>query len=236
MAECRLSWLRHCSVDSRLKGHEEPAYPNMNEAARLIRGNELRGAGNGQRLGGCVLIKLYAHPVTVNCRKVLAGLDLISAPFDLMHVDYLPVGIRNLNSLPSIRTGHYRQRSTVTSRCRNRTRSCNTPQTFIGRTSIIPRTSAQAARRHPPLDAVGSRHWSPSCYVYLVENVAKPLLFSAARRRSAGQGGAQLASPGRYPGRALGQIEVVDGRRRDDCRHRRRSTHAHARRPAPTAG
>ena len=33
-------------------------------------------------------MKIYADPITVNCRKVLAGLDLIGAPFELEHVDY----------------------------------------------------------------------------------------------------------------------------------------------------
>ena len=33
-------------------------------------------------------MKVYADPITVNCRKVLAGLDLIGAPYELQHVDY----------------------------------------------------------------------------------------------------------------------------------------------------
>ena len=33
-------------------------------------------------------MKVYADPITVNCRKVLAGLDLIGAPFERVHVDY----------------------------------------------------------------------------------------------------------------------------------------------------
>ena len=33
-------------------------------------------------------MKLYADPITTNCRKVLAGLDLIGAPFEHVHVDY----------------------------------------------------------------------------------------------------------------------------------------------------
>nr|NDG61581.1 glutathione S-transferase family protein [Betaproteobacteria bacterium] len=33
-------------------------------------------------------MKIYADPITVNCRKVLAGLDLIGAKFELEHVDY----------------------------------------------------------------------------------------------------------------------------------------------------
>lgn len=33
-------------------------------------------------------MKIYADPITVNCRKVLAGLDLIGAPYELVYVDY----------------------------------------------------------------------------------------------------------------------------------------------------
>ena len=30
-------------------------------------------------------IKIYADPITVNCRKVIAGFDLIGAPYELVH-------------------------------------------------------------------------------------------------------------------------------------------------------
>ena len=33
-------------------------------------------------------MKIYADPITVNCRKVLAGLKLIGADYELVHVDY----------------------------------------------------------------------------------------------------------------------------------------------------
>ena len=32
-------------------------------------------------------IKIYADPITINCRKVIAGLRLIGAPYELVHVD-----------------------------------------------------------------------------------------------------------------------------------------------------
>ena len=34
------------------------------------------------------MLKVYADPCTVNCRKTLAGLDLLGTPFELVHVDY----------------------------------------------------------------------------------------------------------------------------------------------------
>jgi glutathione S-transferase len=33
-------------------------------------------------------MKLYADPITVNCRKVLAGLDFLDVPFERVHVVY----------------------------------------------------------------------------------------------------------------------------------------------------
>ena len=33
-------------------------------------------------------MKIHADPITVNCKKVLAGLQLMGAPYELVHVDY----------------------------------------------------------------------------------------------------------------------------------------------------
>jgi glutathione S-transferase len=33
------------------------------------------------------MLKVYADPCTVNCRKVLTGLDLMGVPHELVHVD-----------------------------------------------------------------------------------------------------------------------------------------------------
>ena len=33
-------------------------------------------------------MKIYADPITVNCRKVLAGMAFLDAPFERVHVDY----------------------------------------------------------------------------------------------------------------------------------------------------
>ena len=43
----------------------------MDESDWLIRGNQVRGAQTGQQYGACVLLKIYAHPVTVSRRKAL---------------------------------------------------------------------------------------------------------------------------------------------------------------------
>ena len=33
-------------------------------------------------------MEIHADPITINCRKVLAGLQLMGAPYKLVHVDY----------------------------------------------------------------------------------------------------------------------------------------------------
>lgn len=33
-------------------------------------------------------MKIHADHITVNCKKVLAGLDLIGTSYELVHVDY----------------------------------------------------------------------------------------------------------------------------------------------------
>src|SRR5476651_701005 len=34
-------------------------------------------------------MKLYADPITVNCRKVLAGFDLMDIKYEMVHVNFL---------------------------------------------------------------------------------------------------------------------------------------------------
>ena len=60
-------------------------------------------------------MKIYADPITVNCRKVLAGLDLIGVPFERIHVDYFQgeqkndsyVAINPNASLPAMIDGDF---------------------------------------------------------------------------------------------------------------------------------
>jgi len=38
------------------------------------------------------MLQLYLDPCTVNCRKVLAGLDMLGAQYEINHVDYFTGG------------------------------------------------------------------------------------------------------------------------------------------------
>jgi glutathione S-transferase len=123
-------------------------------------------------------VKLYADPITVNCRKVLAGLDLVGAEFERVHVDYFTGEhrsdeYRKLNpnaSLPTLADGDF----------------------VLWESNAILTYVADKLGNHPayPTDLRvradinrwlfwEAAHWFPSCYVFLVENCVKPLLKSA---------------------------------------------------------
>ncbi|MBU6382117.1 MAG: glutathione S-transferase family protein [Betaproteobacteria bacterium] len=124
-------------------------------------------------------MKIYADPITVNCRKVLAGLDLIGAKFELEHVDYFKgeqkdaayLAINPNASLPALVDGDL----------------------VLWESNAILQYAADKEGNHQayPVDLKQradvnrwllweSSSWFPSTYVYLVENCVKPLLGGAA--------------------------------------------------------
>lgn len=120
-------------------------------------------------------MKLYADPITVNCRKVLAGCDLVGAHYDLMKVDYFGGGHKEpdflkLNpnaSLPAITDGDFVlwESNAILQYAADK----------AGAVSAYPRdvqTRADINRWH----LWEASQWFQGCYVYLVENVVKPIL------------------------------------------------------------
>jgi glutathione S-transferase len=120
-------------------------------------------------------MKIYADPITVNCRKVLAGLDFLNAPFERVHVDYFKAEQKEpaylaLNpnaSVPAMKDGDF----------------------VLWESNAILQYAADKHDRYSayPKDLQTradinrwllweSSSWFPSCYVYLVENCVKPLL------------------------------------------------------------
>lgn len=123
-------------------------------------------------------IKIYADPITVNCRKVLAGLDLIGAPYDLVHVDYFKgehkaepyVSLNPNASVPALTDGDYQlwESNAMLQYAADK----------VGNDAVYPRDLCTRADINRWLQWEGS-HWFPSCYVFLVENCVKPLLGGA---------------------------------------------------------
>jgi glutathione S-transferase len=124
-------------------------------------------------------MQIYADPITVNCRKVLAGLELMGAPYELKHVDYFKgeqkaepyVSLNPNASIPAMVDGDFVlwESNAILQYAADRN----------GATSAYPtdlRTRADVNRWL----LWESSSWFPSCYVFLVENCVKPLLGGAA--------------------------------------------------------
>lgn len=122
-------------------------------------------------------MKIHADPITVNCRKVLAGLDLIGAPYELAHVDYFkgehkaePYLSLNPNaSVPAMVDGDLVlwESNAILQYAADK----------VGDERAYPRDARTRADINRWL-FWESAQWFPSCYVFLVENCVKPLLGS----------------------------------------------------------
>lgn len=120
-------------------------------------------------------IQIHADPITVNCRKVLAGFRLIGAPYELVHVDYFkgehkaePYLSLNPNaSVPAMTDGDFQlwESNAMLQYAADK----------MGNDAAYPRDLRTRADINRWLQWEGS-HWFPSCYVFLVENCVKPLL------------------------------------------------------------
>jgi glutathione S-transferase len=120
-------------------------------------------------------MKVYADPITVNCRKVLAGLDLIGAPFELHHVDYFKgeqkaepyVSLNPNASIPAMVDDDLVlwESNAILQYAADK----------VGNESAYPRDLKTRADINRWL-LWEAAQWFPSCYVFLVENCVKPLL------------------------------------------------------------
>ncbi len=120
-------------------------------------------------------MKLYYDPITVNCRKVIAGLDMIGATYDEQRLDYFGgdhkqpsyLEINPNAQLPAAVDGDFvlwESNAILVYACEK-----------LGNKAMYPsdaRTRADITRWL----LWESGTWFGSCYVYLVENVVKPML------------------------------------------------------------
>lgn len=120
-------------------------------------------------------MEILADPITVNCRKVLAGLKLIGIDYSLTKIDYFQgeqkspeyVAINPNASIPAMRDGDLVlwESNAILQYAADKAGNSDAYPTDL-------RTRADVNRWL--LWECGS--WFPSCYVYLVENCVKPLL------------------------------------------------------------
>ncbi len=124
-------------------------------------------------------MKLYVDPITVNCRKVLAGFHLLDVDFELVHVDYFkseqkdPSYLRiNPNAtLPALVDGELVlwESNAILQYAADKVEKYQAYPQDLRRRADINRWLLWE-----------SSSWFPSCYVYLVENCVKPLLSQTA--------------------------------------------------------
>ncbi len=120
-------------------------------------------------------MELYADPITVNCRKALAGLKLMGADYSLSKVDYFTgehksdayVAINPNASLPAMKDGDLVlwESNAILQYAADK----------LGKAEVYPTDPAKRADVNRWL-LWEAASWFPSCYVYLVENCVKPLL------------------------------------------------------------
>lgn len=120
-------------------------------------------------------MQIYADPITVNCRKVLAGLDFLDAPYERIHVDYFKgeqkepayVAVNPNASVPALRDGDFTlwESNAILQYAADK----------LGREAAYPRDLQQRADVNRWL-LWESSSWFPSTYVFLIENCVKPLL------------------------------------------------------------
>lgn len=119
-------------------------------------------------------MKLHADPITVNCRKVVVGLDFIEATYELRYVDYfkgeqkLPayVAINPNAALPTLVDGDFVlwESNAILQYVADKMGNARAYPTELRIRADINRFLLWE-----------SSAWFPSCYVYLVENCVKPL-------------------------------------------------------------
>lgn len=124
-------------------------------------------------------MEVYADPITVNCRKVLAGLQLMDVSYDLNKVDYFQgeqkgpsyVAVNPNAALPALRDDGLTlwESNAILQYAADK----------YGKTAFYPTDAKTRADINRWLFwECGA--WFPSCYIFLVENCVKPLLGGAA--------------------------------------------------------
>lgn len=120
-------------------------------------------------------MEILADPITINCRKVLAGLKMIGADYTLTKIDYFKgeqkeadyVAINPMAAIPAMRDGDLvlTESNSILQYAADK----------VGNTNAYPTDlTTRADINRWLLWECGS--WFPSCYIYVVENCVKPLL------------------------------------------------------------
>lgn len=120
-------------------------------------------------------MKVHADPRSVNCRKVIAGMHFLDAPFELASIDYFAgehagpdyTALNPNQALPALTDEDFIlwESNAILQYVADK----------LGRDSAYPKDLKARADVNRWLLWEAST-WFPSCYVYLVENCVKPVL------------------------------------------------------------
>jgi glutathione S-transferase len=170
-------------------------------------------------------MKLYHDPITVNCRKVAAGFALMSVGFEKSHVNYLGGGHKaaeyleiNPNGfLPTLVDGDFKlwESNAILQYAAEKT------EAFV----YYPRELKKRADIHR-WQFWEAAHWYPSCYVYLVENLVKPMMNTEPDQAAIDKDGAELAQAGKRSRTTAHRSGLDLWRQCDACGYRRRRANA----------
>ncbi|OQO10251.1 hypothetical protein B0A48_04609 [Cryoendolithus antarcticus] len=123
-----------------------------------------------------MVLKIYLDPCTINCRKVLAGVDLIGTDFELVNIDYFNGGhkdpsftkINPCATVPAATDGDL----VLTESNAIMQYAADIKQGGSSAYPVDPKRRADVNRWLLWEASV----WFPSCYVYIVQNVVQELL------------------------------------------------------------
>lgn len=121
-----------------------------------------------------MVLDIYLDPCTVNSRKVLAGLDLMGTKYEFHHIDFFKgeqkgdvyMKINHSATVPALKDGDL---------LLTESNSILLYAAELGKSEYYPSDIKKRADVNRWLFWESSV-WFPSCYIYLVENVVKPLL------------------------------------------------------------
>lgn len=123
-------------------------------------------------------MQIHADPITINCRKVLAGLKLMNAPYELAFVDYFKgeqksdayLKINPNASIPALTDDGMVlwESNAILAYAADK----------VGADAMYPKDLKKRAdvNRWMYWESAG---WFSACYVYLVENCIKPMMGGA---------------------------------------------------------
>lgn len=120
-------------------------------------------------------MEIYADPISVNCRKVLAGLKMLDANYTLKRVGFFEgeqkspeyLALNPNATMPTLVDGDFVlwESNPILQYAADK----------LGQGQFYPMDMRKRADINRWL-AWESSSWFPSCYIYLVENVVKPIL------------------------------------------------------------